>query len=122
MTRSLSRAIFVALPVGAAIPLFLLACLAWNWDAQGGLLLIPIAGLYFCTAVVPAIYFFVFSCSRKLDPAIRKNLLGAIVLTFGLSILLFRWTLTLPSPIQRHEDLACYENVLPYQTQVGCHR
>ncbi|MEI7577360.1 MAG: hypothetical protein WCK51_10735 [Armatimonadota bacterium] len=114
-------AILVAI-VGALVCTFCLSMLTWNWDAQGGCLIFPIGLGYLALWFVPLMSY-VFPKAEEAvklvasERTFRKRVGGAVFLG---GVLLACWALTLPSPIQRREDLRCYQHVLPYQSQPGC--
>ena len=99
---------------------FLLSLLLWNWDAQGGPLIIPIAGLYMLLSLGPILICALVSLLRSTPLDERRLLRRGALLGGPLVILLTAWALALPSPIQRHEDLRCYRFTLPYIPQPEC--
>lgn len=106
--------------VGSVACPFLLSLLTWNWDAQGGFLIVPIAGLYLLFSFGPILACTLASLPRSTASNEKRTLRTGALLGLPLMILLTVWALSLPSPIQRHEELRCYRSVLPYQTQNGC--
>ncbi|RYG23367.1 hypothetical protein EON82_14240 [bacterium] len=110
----------VLLPLGAAIPMFLLAYLAWNWDAQGGCLMCPIGGLYLFGAFIPGLKCLSNATDSGRPDAERRIYAYAVGIALILSIAMSAWASTLPGPITREENLRCYQTVWPYQPQPGC--
>lgn len=96
-----------------------LSMLTWNWDAQGGCLLFPIGLGYLAFWFVPLMsYAFPkVAVESVAERKIRKRASWAVFLG---GIAMTAWALSLPSPIQRKENLGCYQHVLPYQSQTGC--
>ncbi len=117
MRPSILLAIF-----GALGCTFCLSMLTWNWDAQGGCLIFPIGLAYLAFWFVPLMsYVFPKGVGAEemtdAEWSFRKRMGWGVFLG---CLAMVAWALMLPSPIQRKEDLRCYQQVLPYQKQPGC--